>query len=588
MTERAVSPDERANAAFAWSLLGLAGIDLVVYAAGGIGALVVHGRWPPVTVRQAVAVALRTTEHPGRPALAWPVPDRGLVPGPVAVYLVLTVLAVGLATVALVLRRATGRGRRAGLAHRRELRAHLSRGAVRRRASQVRPGLRNPTRADPTQLGVRLGRGAGDSSALWASLEDSFLVLGPPRSNKTAGIVIPRVIDAPGAVVVTSIRPEILRHTAWARTGPTHVFDPQDSAHWPSPLRWSPVSGCEDPLVAIRRARGFAEGAGPGQTQSADAEFFNRSATAVIRCYLQAAALAGLTMTEVVSWAGRPQDEEAMDILSGDRRATPGWARTLAAASTWDPRTRDGIWATVARAFDSLADPRVLAACSPAPGEEFSPQTFLATGGTLHVIGSPETQLSLAPLISAFVEDLVEVALETAAASDSGRLDPPLSLWLDEAANIAPLEALPQLLSAGGGSGICTAVVLQSLAQARSRWGSDKADAIWDASTVRIVFGGLGHAEDLARISRLAGEVDEQVRSHTRSSNGSSWSSAPQKRPALPIDYLRTLPEGRAVVLHRRTPPVEAVFDPWWKLPVADAVHASKERCKALARAGAR
>jgi type IV secretion system protein VirD4 len=142
-------------------------------------------------------------------------------------------------------------------------------------------------------------------------------------------------------------------------------------------------------------------------------------------------------------------------------------------------------------------------------------------------------------------------------------------------ANIAPLDWLPQLLSSSGGSGICTTVVLQSLAQARTRWGADQADAIWDASTVRIVFGGLGGAEDLTRISRLAGEVDEEVRSHTRGSTGSSWSSSPQRRPALPIDYLRTLPEGKAVVLHRRTPPVEAVFDGWWKLPVAEQVRAS-------------
>jgi len=102
---------------------------------------------------------------------------------------------------------------------------------------------------------------------------------------------------------------------------------------------------------------------------------------------------------------------------------------------------------------------------------------------------------------------VIDTARTLAAAQPGGRLDPPL-LLLDEAANIAPIPSLPNLMSDGGGTGITTVTVLQSLAQARARWGDAGADAMWDASTTKVILGGLAHADDLQRISRLAGDID--------------------------------------------------------------------------------
>ena len=61
------------------------------------------------------------------------------------------------------------------------------------------------------------------------------------------------------------------------------------------------------------------------------------------------------------------------------------------------------------------------------------------------------------------------------------------------------------------------------------RWGQDRADVIWDASTVRVVLGGLGDADDLTRISRLAGEIDEAIDSTSRGSGGTTC-----RRPTEP------------------------------------------------------
>ena len=61
------------------------------------------------------------------------------------------------------------------------------------------------TRPAPSDVGYRIGTSHGLD--VWASVEDSLLVIGPPRSGKSLQIVVPSILDAPGGVVATSTRP---------------------------------------------------------------------------------------------------------------------------------------------------------------------------------------------------------------------------------------------------------------------------------------------------------------------------------------------------------------------------------------------
>ena len=78
-----------------------------------------------------------------------------------------------------------------------------------------------------------------------------------------------------------------------------------------------------------------------------------------------------------------------------------------------------------------------------------------------------------APLIA----DIVRVAKQLADASPGARLDPPLTLMLDEVANFARLTDLPAYISAYGGSGIVTFAVIQDLAQLEATYSRDLAAA---------------------------------------------------------------------------------------------------------------
>src|SRR5205814_8671249 len=66
------------------------------------------------------------------------------------------------------------------------------------RAQTLRPGKAD---ASANDLGHRLGRSRGVEC--WASAEDSIVLLGPPRSGKGLQVVIPLILDAPGAVITT-------------------------------------------------------------------------------------------------------------------------------------------------------------------------------------------------------------------------------------------------------------------------------------------------------------------------------------------------------------------------------------------------
>ncbi len=353
----------------------------------------------------------------------------------------------------------------------------------------------------------------------WVTVEDSIVVLGPPRSGKGLHLVIPGILDAPGAVITTSTRPDNVAATISHRrtAGPVAMFDPQGLARDRAATRWSLTRGCEDPRIAMTRARALTAGSQVGVD---NASFWQQQAYTVVRCLLHAAALGHFKPASLVDWSLSPRmARDALDVLQGDPRAAPNWATALEAVIAADARQRDSTWAVVANAFAALADPGVLDAVSPEPGDEFEPERFLRDSGTLYLLGTASGASAAATLVSALIEDVVETARRMAAGLPGNRLDPPLALILDEAANY-PLPSLLPLMSEGGGSNISTMIVLQSLAQARARWGVNEAAAVWDAAIVKVILGGSSNAGDLRDLVALLGTRDQVRTTESRGARG--------------------------------------------------------------------
>lgn len=558
----------------------------VLWVAGSLTALLTGLPRPTV----GFASGLGVLAEPGNPGAPLGVP--GLNP---ALYWIIAVALFGvLASVGIVAWRLAARAREAaaqdpdrtpGVATAAETRRAASAKALLAKAATLRPSLSGHADVQPRDLGYLLGTSKGGE--VWATVEDSFLLCGAPRSGKGLTVVVNTILDAPGAVVATSTRPDnaTITMTARAKRGPVAVFDPQGLAPGlDAGMRWSPVRGCENALTAMIRAKGLSSSA--GFQGVSEASFWEGKTTGAIQCLLHAAALDGKDARTLYQWALSPTAAaDAVRVLASHPDAAEGWAESLESMVQADPRTRDSIWQGVSLSFSALADPRVLDAVLPLPGEEFDPERFLLDQGTLYLLATGAGAGASAGLVAAMVEDLVETAKGIAARSPGARMDPPLLLCLDEVANIAPLPSLPSLMSEGGGSGVTCMPVLQSLAQARDRWGENAANAIWDSAIVKIVLGGASNSRDLQDLSTLIGERDEETGSVTVDAYGSHSSQRSIRRvPILPPDAIRSLPFGTGVVLLRTAKPIITRLRPWIHRPDAAELSAARAEIEELLR----
>ncbi|MFE5291385.1 TraM recognition domain-containing protein [Isoptericola sp. NPDC056618] len=559
-------------------ILLISGVVLaaVLRVAGHLAALMSHVEAPT----SGLAAGVKVLITPADPATALGAPGLSPVPYWAVVGALLAVLGAGAFAVWRVFRRETTKTPRdphqlAGTATGRDVANAASTRALLARSGTLRPSLTKPA---PSDVGYLLGTARGKK--VWASVEDSVLVLGPPRSGKGLHLVINSILDAPGPVITTSTRPDNLTATMKARErrGPVAVFDPQHLAEGlPSGLRWSPVRGCENPLTAMIRATGFSSATGLSTGGVESGGFWEGKTRTALQALLHAAALGQCTPRDLFAWSLSPSAAaDAVAILSSNPRAAPGWAESLESTIGSDPRTRDSIWMGVSLALTCLADPRVLDAVTPRDGESFDPAEFLRSDGTLYLLSTGAGASASWSLVAAFIEDLVETSRTLAAASAGARLDPPLLLALDEIGNLSPLPSLPVLMAEGGGTGITTMPVLQSLSQARAKWGDHNAGAIWDASIVKVVLGGASVAKDLQDVSALIGERDDVTDNVSVGDGSRSVQRSVRRVPVMPPETIRMLPFGTALVLLRSAPSVVTDLRAWTKRP--DAARLATER----------
>ena len=518
----------------------------------------------------ALSAAAVILGHPGDPGFAWRESHLAGAPSPAGYWAVATaIVAIVAGLIGVMWRLMRDRGylrRRQGFASRHQVR-HL-----RRREVSPSPA-QSPA---PAPLGVErvlaidVGIDQATGQQMLVRPEDSILMLGPPRCGKTASGLIPNLVTWGGSVLATSTRPELCTMTAHLRPGPVYIFDPTHMIDTDRRAGWSPIEGCDHPMQSILRARALVGASAAGKGVS-NGDYFADSAATLLRCLFHAAAISGQDVRTVESWLADPDGPTPYHTLL-DAPRVPLWAGHFRGIQTTGSRERASIYNSARRALGALADPLVLESCCPPAGLGINFETVLREGGSIYVVADSRSQEAIAPLVAAMAETLIDTARRLAARMSEGRLDPPLALFLDEAAQIAPIPSLPKVMSDGGGSGITTVVVLQSLSQARERWGRQAADAMWNAATTKLIFGGIAEDEDLESISRLCGEIDTESRSVSRGRGFDSETIAPQRRRLLESAAIRGLNEGTVLLLYRRFPPILAHLAPWWQRRIAPLI----------------
>ncbi|MCL9795240.1 type IV secretory system conjugative DNA transfer family protein [Frankia sp. AgKG'84/4] len=558
-------------------------ISVLFWLAEQLSSFFVGNGWPQPTPAGPVSIVeslvSRLESNPGPP----PSESHRDAGPPWLTYVILTVLLLSLLCVAIWLarfalnwrRRREYRLFRLGFASGQEIRKVLGAQAVLRKGPSVRPSRKVEKNVEPREVGFYLGRDIRSRQELFASVEDVFIILAPPRQGKDVHFCTPFTIDAPGPCMVTSTRADAFSNTygSRARMGEIHVFDPNGLTSWPERLRWSPVRGCDDPFTAATRASSFVAGA--GFEVAGDGALYRSAAITVLRCYLHAASLGGRTIADIIRWSTEPTDPEPIKLLQGNALSSPSaekWAGELESMTGADPKFRSATWANLVQALSCFSDPAVVDACSPGQDEIFDLKKFVSGKNTLYVLGKDKKHGSIAPIVTAMLEDIFDETRKIASRMPGSRLDPPLTIELNEAAHIAPLPNLPSYMGDSGGFSIALHVYLQSLSQARARWGEHEAMIMWDNAAVRIIMGGAGNVDDLEDISRLMGETPTPR----------PTTAGPRSRRVLSPEEIRTLEFGTAVVVARSARPVEVKLTPWWKRPDGKDIASGKGRTEEM------
>jgi type IV secretory pathway TraG/TraD family ATPase VirD4 len=527
----------------------------------------------------------------GRTDLAWPGVGTGWL---AAVGLALGTVAVAAGTWAVLRVRRWADGRRRRSTWRFALRSLASPAEmgplgpteVAARARRLRPSLAAAgRRLDPAATGWAIGELLPAGPLLRAGWEDVALAVMAPRSGKTTALAIPTILAAPGAVIATSNKADLWASSAQLReaAGRVWVFDPQSIAYAEQTWWWNPLAAVRGVEDADRLAGHFIQeirGDRPG-------DFWAAAAGDLLASLLLAAAADRRTVADVYGWLNDSGSPLPAELLAS--HGYPAVAAGLRGRQAGAPETREGVYETARAAARCLRSADILAWVTPGTvRDELDVTAFAATTGTLYLL-SKDDEGAASPLVAALTDQVMRAAVRRAEAH-GGRLDPPLLVLLDEAANVCKIADLPDLYSHLGSRGIVPLTILQSYRQGVRVWGEPGMDTLWSAATIKIIGSGIDDARVAEDLSRLAGEHDVDTVSVTRSSTGTSTSLADRRQRILEPGDIRAIPKGTALLLATGMRVAAIGLRPWYTGPdrrrIAEAVTAAEQTLTAHAAAG--
>lgn len=549
--------------AFAAALL-VVNADLVL--AAGFAVALVGGGWQLTPPDGWIATGIHIVGHPADPGLGLSPPWTVLAGHPVAYWTVAILLLALTAAGATPL---AGLGWRrwgptpAGHASRGQIRRELSVHAARRTAAWTRPSLseRDRKRARLEEVAAPLHR--GPTGVMCSPLTSPTGTFAPTQTGKSRRDLVHKAHGAPGALLCSTTKPDLLEFTALARTrrqmpGPVLVFDVTGSTGWPAQVQWSPISGCRDWRTAFARAQTMVEAAAVNlnESNSGNDRVFRGRATMVVAAYLLAAQLYGRGVGALLRWAiGKPPSTEPADLLEPH---FPELARNLRAEIGLVAQTSDAVWLSVRRVIEPFLDPTLQDLCTPSHGRGFDARAHIKQGGSLFIIAGEQQAAHAVPLLTALAEYWLTTAQEMALEYPTRRLDPPATAVLDELCNATPIPQLPNIISDSAGRGVIVHWAAQSLAQLEDTFTPVRGRQLLDNTTTMSVWGGLKDERTLQWMSMLTGHREqmrwqqhsEGLMSPGRSSLGTE--TVPTYRPG----EVRTL--DRVLVIHRNLDAIAA------------------------------
>lgn len=415
----------------------------------------------------------------------------------------------------------------------------------------------------------------------------SAMVFAPTGGGKTAGLLIPLVMDWTGPQIVVSTKDDVLAMTGGLRQrrGNIYIWDVLQKTRWADMrMSWNPLEGCEEYTQAVRMARTFAASA---KITDAGVEggmgYWEKTGIELIAMLFYAAACRGYTLRHVFKWV-KTQNLGAIrlalkDLPEGWRVKTMQeladdnlpWPLTLKKGEaipddyfvggkaydsfqgfvTRNIKERQTVFSTTGTLLEVLLWDEAVA-CTTA--STFNVDEFLDGDNTLYIVSPPEDAQALIPFVCGLIMHVVRRVRDRDL--KGMRIDRPLLLALDEAKNIAPLDELSTIASNDRSRGIVLVTIWQAYSQVESLYDKEAA-TIWANHPCKVFLGGISDPGTLNMAMQLFGKtVTTDVSRSSADSGGETISEAPRETDLIPADQLRRLPDGKQIVVVERHNPI--------------------------------
>ena len=403
-----------------------------------------------------------------------------------------------------------------------------------RRFRSRRWPLRPPYTPQRPGPGVLLGRDRGRLTVAGDGLP--VLVVGPTGSGKTRHLIGPNVAHWPGPVVATSVKTDLAGYTVAhrAQRGRCFGFDP-GGALWPwmrstgiTPVVWDPIRLlAKDPthehaklLAQFLVSHSSAHDAGSQGIWSTLAGEVLASVLLIATDVGQPLKIALRWMIDVdgVFFNNKQNSEFATAVrespngrLSDDASRA---LRDLRLMAQNDPRIWGSIEVTIREvtgALTNTAEHHANAELVP-----IDVTVNRARQDTLFLVADHMTQTTYRSVFAALVRHLFHIT--ESVHPGPGRLRSRPLFALDELANLARIEDLPEVLST---IRTCAQVIvgIQEISQLVSGWGRDKATTVVGNLPTRVILPGSSDASALRCWADLSGDDDNYALNTWRTIN---------------------------------------------------------------------
>ena len=365
-------------------------------------------------------------------------------------------------------------------------------------------------------LGRRYWQGISGGPYVTVAPRSSLLIVGPTQAGKTSSLVMPALLRWRDALVVTSVKNDVVRTTLeWRRSmGEVQILEPgRDEG-----LTWDPLEG----VTTLRDATRVARDLTIGSNGRGDTEFWNALATKLVAGLMILAKDRALSIfdvaraverQDVTSWLGEREPSQASEVVRS--------------FLDHDPKTLDGVFTTAETMLMPWRFRQPLAQV----------RRVVAGANTLYLCSPRGEQRHYEPLFRGALRMVLEEQQRHVDEGTSHRV----LMVLDEAATVASLEELDQLAATVSGLNVTLVTVIQDFAQLVARWGP-RAATIVNNHTTRVVLGGLADAT----VGKYLPELVET-------------------NPDSKQIPLRLRPRGTAMVVAGGQRVFEVRLRPWWK-----------------------